>query len=355
MLNISLVMIVRNEAANLHACLESVKSNVNQIIIVDTGSVDETKEIANSFNANVYDFLWTNDFSVARNFALSKSTGDWNLILDADEQIVSWDKGEVSRILQSDKVIGKVSIKNKFTQNNEDRYSSECISRLLPKGVTFSGRIHEQVVSDLPRVELPIEVFHTGYYKTDKSKRNLAIFEAELASDPNNPYMLYQLGRQYKAINRYEEAVLRFSLSYQYIDRNENYFTDLVVNYIYTLIEMKNFYKAFEVIDRETENLRNSPDFHFVCGVFYMHFVLNDIKNNIEFLPLIEKSYLQCLELGEKGVKEIVHGTSTFLAAYNLGVYYEMFKQVEKARYFYNLSASLNYEPAKKRIITLSY
>jgi glycosyltransferase involved in cell wall biosynthesis len=352
---LSLVMIVKNEAAHLPNCLDSIKDYVNEVIIVDTGSIDETIEIAKSFNAQVYDFQWTNDFSAARNFALSKSTSDWNLILDADEQVVSWDNDEMLSILQSGDLIGKVSIKNKFIQNNEERYSSEFISRLLPKGVTYSGRIHEQVVSDLPRVELPIEVFHTGYYKTDKSERNLEIFEAEIASEPNNPYMLYQLARQYKAVNRYDEAVLRFSLSYQFVDRNENYFTDLVINYIYSLIEMKNFYKAFEVVDCETEHLRNSPDFHFVCGVFYMHFVLNDTKNNIEFLPLIEKSYLHCLELGEKGVKEIVHGTSTFLAAYNLGVYYEMFKQVEKAGYFYNLSSSLNYEPAKKRIITLSY
>ena len=152
-----------------------------------------------------------------------------------------------------------------------------------------------------------------------------------------------------------DDAVFHFSLSYQSVDRNENYFIDLVVNYIYSLIEMKSFYKAFEVIDREADKLRNNPDFHFVCGVFYMNFVLNDVKNNIEFLPLIEKSYLQCLELGEKGAKEIVLGTGTFLAAYNIGVYYEMLKQLEKARYYYNLASGLNYEPAKKRLIALSY
>lgn len=355
MLTISLVMIVKNEAAHLRNCLDSIKDYVNEMIIVDTGSIDETKSIAQSFNAKVYDFTWINDFSYARNFALSKTTSDWNIILDADEQIISWNKEKVSSMLHSNGLIGKINIKNKFTQNNEDRYSYEYISRLLPKGVTYSGRIHEQVVSDLPRVELPIEVFHTGYYKADKSERNIAIFEAELANDPNNPYMLYQLARQYKVINRYDDAVLNFSLSYQNVDQNENYFNDLVVNYIYSLIEMKNFYKAFELIDREAAGLSNSSDFHFVCGVFYMNFVLHDIKRNIDFLPLIEKSYLNCLALGERGEREIVHGTSTFLAAYNIGVYYEMFKQVDKAKYYYKLSAEFQYEPAKKRLIALSY
>jgi hypothetical protein len=81
-----------------------------------------------------------------------------------------------------------------------------------------------------------------------------------------------------------------------------------------------------------------------------MSFVLSDTSRNIDFLPLIERSYLASLELGKKGEGEIVLGTASFLAAYNLGVYYEMFNQKDKAKYFYEFSASYNYEPAKKRL-----
>ena len=85
---ISLVMIVKNEEANLGRCLESVKGIVDEIVVVDTGSTDATKIIADSFNAVVYDFTWSNDFSAARNFGLEKATGAIRLILDADEYML---------------------------------------------------------------------------------------------------------------------------------------------------------------------------------------------------------------------------------------------------------------------------
>ncbi|WP_010676897.1 glycosyltransferase [Bacillus timonensis] len=351
--NISLVMIVKNEEENLRNCLVNSKPYINELVIIDTGSTDETKEIAREFGAQVYDFEWNNDFSEVRNFALSKSNSDWNLILDADEQVIKWDQDKVNNILESKNLIGRINIKNQFVQNNEVRYSQTYISRLLPKGTYYTGKIHEQVVSDLPRIDLPIEVLHMGYYKTDKSERNLSILKSQYSDNPKNVYINYQLARQYKVLNQFPEALLYYQQSYHLADKSEDYYIDLVVNYIYTLIDMKEYYLAFEVIDRENNFLLNSPDYQFVTGLFYMNFVLSDIKRNIDFLPLIEKSYLQCLALGEKGAKEIVLGTSTFLAAYNLGVYYEMFNQKEKAKHLYKLSSSFHYEPAKKRLMNL--
>ncbi|MEH7525349.1 glycosyltransferase family 2 protein [Bacillus sp. JJ1503] len=353
MQNISLVMIVKDEEENLGACLDSVESYVSEIIIVDTGSTDNTLEIARDYGAKVYEYTWTNDFASARNFALSKSTSDWNLILDADEQIMSWDKDKVNSLLQDKHFIGKVNIKSNFLQNNEERYSQLYISRLIPKGAYYSGKIHEQVVSNLPRIELPIDVFHTGYFQTDKSGRNLTILKEELSNHPRNAYILFQLARQYKTMSLYQDAAHFFKRSYEVADRSEGYFTDLVVNYIYTLIELKQYYPAFEIIDQMNVPLGNSPDYQFVCGIFYMNFVLSDTAKNIDFLPLIERSYLICLALGERNEREIVLGTCSFLAAYNLGVYYEMFNQKDKAIYFYEISAGHNYIPAKSRLIAL--
>lgn len=352
--NISLVMIVKNEEKHIRACLDSVKDYVDDIVIVDTGSTDQTVEIARSYrNARVYDYPWTNDFSAARNFALSKSSSDWNLILDADECITSWVKEKVNRMLETEKLVGKINIKSKFMQNNEVRHSQTFISRMLPKGASYSGRIHEQVVSDAPRVEMPIEVFHTGYFQTDKSERNLAILTAELAHNPRNAYIHYQLAKQYMTMKLYPEAAQSFRESYSFVERSEDYFPDLVVNYLYTLIELQQYYPAFEIIDEMNGPLWNSPDYQFVCGIFFMKFVLSDTAKNIDFLPYIEQSYLHCLALGEQGEKEIVLGTGSFLASYNLGVYYEMFNQKEKARYFYNSSANFKYKQAEVRLMNL--
>ena len=78
-------MIVKNEEKFLQRCLDSV--DVDEIIVVDTGSTDKTKEIARNYTGKVYDFKWVDDFSKARNFSISKATKEWILVLDADEVI----------------------------------------------------------------------------------------------------------------------------------------------------------------------------------------------------------------------------------------------------------------------------
>ena len=78
-------MIVKDEESYLQKCLEAARPFVDEIIIVDTGSKDKTKEIAKRYDARIFDFAWVDDFSEARNFSLSKATSDWILVLDADE------------------------------------------------------------------------------------------------------------------------------------------------------------------------------------------------------------------------------------------------------------------------------
>ena len=86
-MKINLVMIVRNEERSLERCLRTVEGLVDKKIVIDTGSTDRTVEIARAMGAEVHSFLWRDDFSAARNFALAQSDGDWNLILDGDEYL----------------------------------------------------------------------------------------------------------------------------------------------------------------------------------------------------------------------------------------------------------------------------
>lgn len=346
---LTLTMIVKNEGKNLSRCLESAKNFVDEIIVVDTGSTDKTKDIARSFGAMVYDFEWNGDFSAARNYALSKSTSDWNLVLDADEQIVMWDKNTIENFIIKPCSIGRIKVVSNFMQNGAEQRSKDYISRLFPKGVYFIGRIHEQVQSELPRVDLPIEIFHTGYFNTDKSERNLQLLHSEWEKNKQNPYILYQLGKQYQSMKQIDTASTYFAESFTYIKR-ENYAVDLIVNYLYTLIDKKQFQKAFEIILTEQNWLNRSPDFHFVCGIFYMNYVLYDPNNNLSYLPFIEKSYLKCLSLQNNGRDEIVIGTSSFLAAYNLAVFYETTGNPSKAKQYYQMAAEYSYQPALVRL-----
>lgn len=97
--SVSLCMIVKNEEENISRALTSVKDLVDEMIVVDTGSTDRTKEIAGSLGAKVYDFAWTDSFADARNFSLSKAGGNWILILDADEVISSSDYGKLRELI----------------------------------------------------------------------------------------------------------------------------------------------------------------------------------------------------------------------------------------------------------------
>lgn len=101
---ITLAMIVKNEADNLAACLESVKDQVDEIVIVDTGSTDGTLEIAARYTDGIYTFAWQGDFSAARNYAVAKSSGQWILYLDADE-CLHCDPGQLRKTVTRDRQV----------------------------------------------------------------------------------------------------------------------------------------------------------------------------------------------------------------------------------------------------------
>ena len=174
MTKLSLCMIVKNEEKNLTTCLESVQDIVDEMVVMDTGSTDKTVEIARKFGAKVPIFTWCNNFATARNAALNHVTGDWVLILDADEV---FNQKIISQIREA------IADKNNLVINlvrheigaSQSPYS--LVSRLFRKhpAVEFSRPYHaiidDSVTELLKResqwkiMELPaIAVFHYGYH-----------------------------------------------------------------------------------------------------------------------------------------------------------------------------------------------
>src|ERR1700677_2356118 len=107
---LSLAMIVKNEARCLARCLRSVKQVVDEIVIVDTGSKDDTVKIATEFGGKISQFDWINDFSAARNFALDQTGGDWILVLDADEFASDALGKEIREFILSEPAIGRLKL-----------------------------------------------------------------------------------------------------------------------------------------------------------------------------------------------------------------------------------------------------
>lgn len=216
---LSLSMIVKNEEKFLPDCLESVKGLVDEIVIVDTGSTDTTKEIAARYGARIFDFEWIGDFSAARNYSLGQCTGDWVLYLDADERLTDGQKNLLRKLITSDGVDAyNVLIENPHSLqqgnfNQENSYPR--LFRRLP-GIKFEGKVHEQVWPSLMRLKLtvkqsPLVIQHLGYGQgydvvKQKAERNLELLKNQLAANPDDGYSQFQIGNTLVVLQRYDEA-----------------------------------------------------------------------------------------------------------------------------------------------------
>lgn len=352
MQTLNLVMIVKNEQRNLDRCLVHAKPIVDQMIIIDTGSSDQTVDIARSHGANVYLFPWRNDFSAARNFALSKSEADWNLVLDADEYIISGSRQDITSFMENPAHIGALTCIDSYPDGEGISKSTSLISRLLPRGVQYTGRIHEQVDSPLPRIQIPIILEHDGYLlqNHEKGERNLPLLYEELKKHPSDPYFLFQAAVTLRNMNRYKEAVPYFQKFYQFVPADAGYRPQGIIAYIYNMLSLKELEPILPLILNESSILCNDTDFLFVCGVYFTQLVLSDTPRYIQYLPQIEAFYLTCLEIGEHPENQGTVGTGSYKAAYNLGVWYEVTGAQQKALFYYEQAAAMGYSPAEKRL-----
>ncbi len=186
-LRVSLTMIVRNEEVNLPSCLASVDGLFHEIIVVDTGSVDRTKEIAERFGARVIEYDWSDDFSAARNAALDHANGEYVFWLDADEMIDEENRTRLSILLNQLGNDDAIYMMRQQSRQGPGAISDGVVDqvRLFPnrKQARWSGRLHEQIISSFwGRTELrwtDIAIRHSGYAYPDtvqlKLHRNMRI------------------------------------------------------------------------------------------------------------------------------------------------------------------------------------
>jgi glycosyltransferase involved in cell wall biosynthesis len=351
---LSIALIARNEARCLGRCLRSVQAIVDEMVVVDTGSTDDTILIANQFQAKVFSFSWRDDFSVARNFALDQATGEWILVLDADEHASEALAQEIRDFIRTSSLrIGRLKIVSDFKRNNQTLRSQSFVSRLFPRGARFEGRIHEQLISPLPRTNLKGELWHDGYLEPTKSDRNLKLLRQELQSAPGNSYLLFQLALEHTSLNQAEEAYWCLAEAFAVLRLDEPFAPNVIVDYLYALMESKRFEQGLAVIEKVSQAVDDFPDFHLVSGLFYMNLVRSEAAKYLSFLPKIESSFQRSLSLGESDKYKSVKGSGSFLAFYNLGTLYHVFGNAAKARQCFEKAAALGYEPAAQMLRNL--
>ncbi len=229
-MTISLCMIVKDEAASLAATLDSARAWVDEMVVVDTGSTDTTREVAQAGGAQVYDFPWGDDFAAARNASLARATGDWVLVLDADEVLLP-EVGQLLRDLDRGQPLGEIVAADVLALNllrlelgaPQSPYTliTRCFRRLPT--VSFYRPYHETVDDSLaalqgqePRWQVvtltTVAIHHRGYdpavvVQRGKFERARQAMVTYLASHPDDAYLANKLAALYIQSDQSDQAL----------------------------------------------------------------------------------------------------------------------------------------------------
>ena len=242
-LRVSLTMIVKNEEKHLPDCLRSVQDLVDEIIVVDTGSNDRTKEIAASFGAKVYDFPWIDSFSAARNEAIKHAAGDYVFWMDADDRLDDANRAQAKALFES---LG----------DDNAAYVMKCYCLSEPgvggttvdhvrlfrnrPDVRWKYRIHEQILPAIRATKgdvrwADVVITHVGYAdrsnRQKKLDRDLRLLTQEYQEQPDDPFTLFNLGSVFNELGKPADAVALLQRS---LDLSHP--QDSIVRKLYTLI-----------------------------------------------------------------------------------------------------------------------
>ena len=343
---LALVVIARDEANCIRACLESAATCVDRMIVLDTGSRDDTATIAEECGASVFHYTWSDDFAAARNAALDHSPADWNLVLDADEQLTGGTGHLAGDSLGSTPFLGLVPVASEFDLQDEIETAVSWLPRLLPAGVRYAGRIHEQPGTDLPRRRLPLEVRHTGYRQAQlehKQGRNRALLLKMLADSPADAYLLYQTGKDFEVYQQFDEAVQYYEQALEHVAPDALFRHDLVLRMIYALKRAGQLEQGIRFAEIEMPNWQHSPDYFFALGDLMLDWATRNPAQAVqEILPIVESSWSRCLEIGEQPELEgAVRGRGSYLAAHNLSVLYDGLGNTQLATHYRELAADM--------------
>jgi tetratricopeptide (TPR) repeat protein len=218
---LSSCLIVRDNARTIRACLESLRPWVDELVVVDTGSTDDTPRIAAELGARVFHFPWVDDFSAARNESVRHARGEWVFWMDSDD-VIDATNGRGLRTLADgphpDNVLGYVVQVHCPGEDGSELTVVDHVKLFRNRpDLRFEGRIHEQILPSVRRAGgevgwTDLFVVHSGYDHSPegqerKKERDLRLLGLELADRPGHPFTLFNLGMTYADIGRPAEAV----------------------------------------------------------------------------------------------------------------------------------------------------
>jgi len=348
MIPISVCIITKNEAGQLDQCLSALQPFPFEIVVVDTGSTDHSREIAQKYTNKLYTFNWIDDFSAARNYAARCASHDIIFPIDTDEiiTIADWNFLQ-SAIVNLPRSVGHINRIDYFEADSEIRHYDVVIERIYDRNYYhYEHPIHEVLVptANIPYTsyEAPVTLDHVGYLGDkealkNKANRNLVLLQKELEKSPDDPYPYFQIAQSYMLMRDHEHACEYFK---EAIARNPSpeagYTRMLVNNYGNVLIELDKPEEAISLLS------------------YYDYY-----SDNIDYLCMIGLSYMligQPLRALPEFVKALTAPTRDSndprIPSYYIGYLYEYFGKKDIARTHYTNCG--DYAPAVEALKRLS-
>lgn len=351
MIPISVCIIGKNEEKHIEKCLAPLMGRGFEIIYVDTGSTDRTKELAAKYTNAVYDFEWCDDFSAVRNFSLEKASRDHVLVLDCDEYLTDLDADALCATIEAHpEGVGQILRNSYIDGPTGEGASAERIDRLFDKRrYHYIYSIHEQVAdirtdsTDYVRYPVPVTVDHVGYLgsadeKLKKAKRNNDLLFKEIARNPAEPYFYFQAAQSYNLIDDYENAYQYYKKAFALPLNPVNLWVHVMAN---------NFITACIQTDREKEALAlyapvydiYAKDAAFLCAMASLYLNLSPpqpMKAMMEFVKVLQAP----VSLGGEDLSGA--------ALYGMGYCNELLGNLPAAQDFYEKAAAKNYPPVSR-------
>ena len=378
---LSLCMIVRNEEEFLEQCLASVKGLVDEMVIVDTGSSDATKKIASAFTDTIYDFAWCDDFAAARNESLRHATGDWVLVLDADEVLAPEDHAVIRESINSWEISGFQLLTKNYCNDSSIMGWRPCPPAADPSrkqvqgwfpslkvrlfqrraGLKFTGAVHEMVDSSITSLggriaSCPVLVHHYGTLQlqaSHKTGKYLELNKKKTAENPLDAKAFFELGIQYKELGR-------FALAEEALERSLALDSQLLPLLNLAIIQQKQdkFDQAIQTFFKVLEKKEKTAEAHFGLGFcFFRKHQLEESANHFQSAigidPLHLDAYINLGAVYEKQGKYPAAITILKMALrispdngrchYNLGVAYEKTGNLSLALHAYQKALDSGY------------
>jgi tetratricopeptide (TPR) repeat protein len=368
---LSLCMIVKNEAYNLPRCLASAQPHVNEMIVVDTGSEDNTVEVARQFGAKISYFEWCDDFAAARNAALAEATGEWILVLDADEELIVKIENLHQQLQRSADVREYAcALSNIGSDKNLVTTFVARLFRNLP-GVYFLGRFHEQVCfpenSSHPKLSQTlegIEILHYGYtpeIKTQKLiNRNIPILESMRQQEELGLMWLTSLADMYEVAGFLEQSQACYSEAFERIlpyvlqgdcPSETGYLRFLLYKLGWQSLDTEDYETARLLMERGLTWFFDYPPLSYVAGLTLFH--LGFPRGAIAYFE-------DCLQMQhEKSYTKAEPFDSAYMSshpAFSMGYSWMRLNCLQKAEAAFKLCLSYdpNYEPASIKLAEIA-